>query len=46
MNKKENDNEISEEEIDVQADAEMFDQDLPSDTEVKPNGPEGSVKNG
>ena len=46
LNKKENDNEMSEEEIDVQADAEMFDQDLPSDTEVKQNGPEGSVKNG
>ena len=46
MNKKETDNEMSEEEIDVQADAEMFDQDLPSDTEMKQNGPEGSVKNG
>lgn len=46
LNKKETDNEMSEEEIDVQADAEMLDQDLPSDTEVKQNGPEGSVKNG
>jgi TatA/E family protein of Tat protein translocase len=46
LNKKENDNEMSEEEIDVQADAEMLDQDLPSDTEVKQNGPQGSVKNG
>jgi hypothetical protein len=45
-NKKEKDNEMSEEEIDVQTDAEMLDQDLPSDTEVKQNGPEGSVKNG
>jgi TatA/E family protein of Tat protein translocase len=43
---KENDNEMSEEEKDVQADAKMLDQDLPSDTEVKQNGPEGSVKNG
>ena len=46
LNKKEKDNEMSEEEIDVQADAEMLDQDLPADTEVKQNGPEGSVKNG
>lgn len=46
LNKKETDNEMSEEKIDVQADAEMLDQDLPSDTEVKQNGPEGSVKNG
>ncbi len=46
LNKKETDNEMSKEEIDVQADAEMLDQDLPSDTEVKQNGPEGSVKNG
>ncbi|MHC4458300.1 MAG: twin-arginine translocase TatA/TatE family subunit, partial [Planctomycetota bacterium] len=46
LNNKERDNEISQEEIDVQADAEMLDQDLPSDTDVKQNGPEGSVKNG
>ena len=45
LNKKETDNEISEEEIDVQADAEMIDPDIPADTEMKPNGPQGSVKN-
>jgi hypothetical protein len=46
LNKTEKDHEMSEEEIDVQADAEMLDQDLSSDAEVKQNGPEGSVKNG
>ena len=46
LNNTEKDNEMPEEDIDVQADAEMLDQDLPSDTEVKPNGPQGSVKNG
>ena len=46
LNKTEEDNEQSEEEIDVQADAEMLDQDLPSDAAVKNNGPQGSVKNG
>ena len=46
LNNIEKDNEMPEEDIDVQADAEMLDQDLPSDTEVKPNGPQGSVKNG
>jgi len=44
-NKAKKDNEMSEEEIDVQADAEMIDQDIPADTEMKPNGPQGSVKN-
>ena len=46
LNKIEKDNQMSEEETDVQADAEMLDQDLPSDAEVKQNGPRGSVKNG
>jgi TatA/E family protein of Tat protein translocase len=46
LNKTEKDNELSEKEIDVQADAEMLDQDLPSDAAVKNNGPQGSVKNG
>jgi TatA/E family protein of Tat protein translocase len=44
--KPEKDNQMPEEEIDVQADAEMLEEDLPSDTEEKQNGPEGSVKNG
>jgi TatA/E family protein of Tat protein translocase len=38
--------EMSEEKSDVQADAEMLDHDLPSDTEEKKNEPEGSLKNG
>ena len=46
LNKTQKDPEMSEEEIDVQTDAEVLDQDLPSDAAVKNNGPQGSVKNG
>ena len=46
LSKIENDDTVPEEKIDVQSDAEMLDEDLPSDTEVTQNGSQGSAKNG
>jgi TatA/E family protein of Tat protein translocase len=44
--KPEKDDQMPEEEIDAQANAEMLEEDIPADTEEKQNGSEGSVKNG
>ena len=44
--KPEKEDQMPEKEIDAQADAEMLEEDIPSDTEEKQNGSEGSVKNG
>jgi len=42
----EQNDQMPEEEIEVQADAETLGEDLPSDNEEKQNGSEGAVKNG